>query len=145
MAADWYLPPALIKTCDFFFFLKGIDRNLKKEKAIKLKSEDREWQATADWLFALDEMRGEVNVEAFGVELVVSCGSSCQPLIISVCKEPVELLDGEESFHWINSASERSHNGPSENQETVGPSPFVWPSSQIECYPLGLQRVPLQP
>lgn len=87
-----------------FFFLKGIDRNLKKEKAIKLKSEDRERQATADRLFALDEMRGEVNVEAFGVELVISCGSSCQPLIISVCKEPVELTlflqDDLDAFGW---------------------------------------------
>lgn len=63
MAADWYLPPALIKTCDFIFlFLKGIDFILRKEKAIKLKSEESApawWKKTGHcWLagrFGWDE------------------------------------------------------------------------------------------
>lgn len=88
MAADWYLPLALIKTCDFC--LKGIDRSLKKEKAIKLKSEEGALESLA-WLVALLEIKGEVNVEAFGLELVISWDSSCQPLIMSVCKESVGL------------------------------------------------------
>lgn len=49
-------------------------------------------------------MRGEGNVGASGVELVITCDSSCQPLIISVCKEPVELAlflqDDLVAFGW---------------------------------------------
>lgn len=63
-----------------------------------------ERQATADWLVPQVEMRGEGNVGASGVELVITCDSSCQPLIISVCKEPVELAlflqDDLVAFGW---------------------------------------------
>lgn len=58
------------------FCLKGIDRSLKKEKAIKLKSKERAPELLA-WLVALLEIKGEVNVEAFGLELVISWNSSC--------------------------------------------------------------------
>lgn len=44
MAPDWYLPPALIKKCDFC--LKGINCTLKKEQAVTLKSEAPEWRQT---------------------------------------------------------------------------------------------------
>lgn len=43
------------------------------------------------WLVALLEIKGEVNVEAFGVELVISWDSACQPLIMSGCQESVGL------------------------------------------------------
>lgn len=127
MAADWYLPLALIKACDFC--LKGIDRSLKKEKAIKLKSE-REPPESLAWLVALLEIKGEVNVEAFGLELVIS---SCQPLIMSACKEAVELtlflhddLDlfaGEASFCWIIYASAKSNKGPCGSTEGDAATP----------------------
>lgn len=39
MAPDWYLPLILINKCDFC--LKGIDCSLKKDGAIKVKSEER--------------------------------------------------------------------------------------------------------
>lgn len=42
-------------------------------------------------MVALLEIKGEVDVEGFGLELVISCDGSCQPLIMSVCKEAVEL------------------------------------------------------
>lgn len=143
MAADWYLPLALIKTCDFC--LKGIDRGLKKEKAIKPKSEEGALESLA-WLVALLEIKGEVNVEAFGLELVISWDS----------KESVELtlfLQDElnrfvRSFYRIVSASVLTAEQQRPGWDGRGcwdPSPFVWPSSEIKCYPLSIQRVPLQP